>query len=181
LFDLFIFNNFDLFFKLGTPCTLSILFNVQDAKEIVKANIAKFFKMDIENLYNKKLGEARNPEVFSKYLEDNLNNKLLIFLIYWTNIFNKIDKNDPEYQKLFDYIFHRIETDLREIGYGDMSVNKKMKVIVTKFYSILIDFKDFESQSLELKTNNIKKYFPNIKEIDQFSSHLDVYLAVDNH
>ena len=137
--------------------------------------------MDIENLYNKKLSEARNPEVFSKYLEDNLNNKLLIFLIYWTNVFNKIDKNNPEYQKLFDYIFHRIETDLREIGYGDMSVNKKMKVIVTKFYSILVDFNDFASQPLELKINIIKKYFPNIKEIDQFSSHLDVYLAVDNH
>ena len=137
--------------------------------------------MDIENLYNKKLSEARNPEVFSKYLEDNLNNKLLIFLIYWTNVFNKIDKNNPEYQKLFDYIFQRIETDLREIGYGDMSVNKKMKVIVTKFYSILVDFNDFASQPLELKINIIKKYFPNIKEIDQFSSHLDVYLAVDNH
>ena len=178
---MFISNNFDLFFKLGTPCTLSILFNVQDAKEIDKAKIANFFKMDIENLYNKKLGEARNPEIFSKYLEDNLNNKLLIFLIYWTNVFNKIKKDDPEYQKLFDYIFHRIETDLREIGYGDMSVNKKMKVIVTKFYSILIDFKDFESQSLELKISNIKKYFPNIREIEQFSSHLDVYLAVDNH
>ena len=136
--------------------------------------------MDIEKLYNKKLDEARNPEVFSKYLDDNLNNKLLIFLIYWSNTFNKINKNNPEYQKLFDYIFHRIERDLREIGYGDMSVNKKMKVIVTKFYSILVDFKEFKSKSSEEKIVNIKKYFPNIKEIDQFSSHLSNYLSVDN-
>ena len=157
------------------------MFNVHEDSINVKSINEDLFNMDIENLYNKKLSEARNPEVFSKYLDENLNNKLLIFLIYWTNTFNKIDKNDPDYQKLFDYIFHRIETDLREIGYGDMSVNKKMKVIVTKFYSILIDFKEFDSKSSAPKISNIKKYFPNIREIDQFTSHLDAYLAVDKH
>ena len=157
------------------------MFNVHEDSINVKSINEDLLNMDIENLYNKKLSEARNPEVFSKYLDENLNNKLLIFLIYWTNTFNKIDKNDPDYQKLFDYIFHRIETDLREIGYGDMSVNKKMKVIVTKFYSILIDFKEFDSKSSDTKISNIKKYFPNIREIDQFASHLDAYLAVDKH
>ena len=91
-----------------------------------------------------------------------------------------MDKDDTRYQKLFDHIFNRIETDLREIGYGDMSVNKKMKVIVTKFYSILIDFNNFKNKSLEEKQISIKKYFPEIKEIDEFTSHLDDYLSVDN-
>ncbi len=47
---------------------------------------------------------------------------------------------DYNKQTFFDYIFKRIETDLRELGFGDMSVNKKMKIIVTKFYSILDRF-----------------------------------------
>ena len=58
-------------------------------------------------------------------------------------------------------------------------MNKKMKVIVTKFYSILIDFKEFKTKSLEEKIVNIRKYFPNIKEIEQFSHHLEGYLSVD--
>ena len=99
--------------------------------------------MDILNLYNKTLAEARNPLIFENYIDDNLNNKILIFLIFLSKKFNKIKKTDDNYQKFFDYIFNRIETDLRELGYGDMSVNKKMKVIVTKFYSILLDFKNY--------------------------------------
>ena len=92
--------------------------------------------MNILNIYNKTLIEARNPLIFSNYIDDNLSNKILIFLILLSKKFNKIKKSDDNYQKFFDYIFNRIETDLRELGYGDMSVNKKMKVIVTKFYSI---------------------------------------------
>jgi len=90
--------------------------------------------MNIENLYIKILSESRNPDIYKYNLADNLNNKLLVFLIFFSKIFNNISKNEKKYQNLFDYIFYRIEIDLREIGYGDMSVNKKMKIIVTKFY-----------------------------------------------
>ena len=74
-----------------------------------------------------------------------------------------MDENDKNYQIFFDYIFHRIETDLRELGYGDMSVNKKMKVIVTKFYSILLDFKNFDNKDKlnKLKTEKFKTYVTN--------------------
>lgn len=137
--------------------------------------------MDIDQLYSKILNESRNPSIFSKYLDDNLDNKVLVFLIYWTKIFNKIDKKNSNFQQLFDHIFNRIETDLREIGYGDMSVNKKMKIIVTKFYSILIDFKGYIEKTKDDKYLLIKKYFPNIKEIEEFSAHLDEYLSVDNN
>ena len=108
--------------------------------------------MNILNIYNKTLIEARNPLIFSNYIDDNLSNKILIFLILLSKKFNKIKKSDDNYQKFFDYIFNRIETDLRELGYGDMSVNKKMKVIVTKFYSILIDFKNYTKISKDEKS-----------------------------
>ena len=83
-------------------------------------------------------------------------------------------------KKFFDYIFNRIETDLRELGYGDMSVNKKMKVIVTKFYSILVDFKDYYKVSKDEKSSILRKYFPNIRQIDDFSDYLIKYLSIDN-
>ena len=38
--------------------------------------------MDILKLYNKTLTESRNPLIFENYIDDNLNNKILIFLIF---------------------------------------------------------------------------------------------------
>jgi len=136
--------------------------------------------MNILNLYNKTLLEARNPVIFESYVDDNLNNKILIFLIFLSKIFNKIKKTDENYQKFFDYIFNRIETDLRELGYGDMSVNKKMKVIVTKFYSILVDFKNYTIISKDKKSDILRKYFTDIRKIDDFSDYLIKYLSIDN-
>ena len=136
--------------------------------------------MNIENLYIKILSESRNPDIYKYNLADNLNNKLLIFLIFFSKIFNNISKNEKKYQNLFDYIFYRIEIDLREIGYGDMSVNKKMKIIVTKFYSILIDFKNYSNLSAVQKTDILMKYYLKIEKKDDFIEFLNKYFAVDN-
>lgn len=91
-----------------------------------------------------------------------------------------MSRNNKNYQVFFDYIFNRIETDLREVGYGDMSVNKKMKVIVTKFYSILVDFKNFALNTDDIKKDILLKYFSQIEKKDDFIKLLDVYFAVDN-
>ena len=40
-------------------------------------------------------------------------------------------------QKAYDDLFFNIENNLRELGFGDVSVNKKMKDYVNLFYSIL--------------------------------------------
>lgn len=156
------------------------MFNVQEAKNNVKETTQNFFNMDIENLYNKTLTDSRNPDIFKNHILDDLNNKVLIFLIFLSKIFNNISKNDENYQKLFDYIFNRIEIDLRELGYGDMSVNKKMKIIVTKFYSILIDFKNYSEQSNSDKIEKLSKYFSKIEKKDDFIKILNTYFAIDN-
>ncbi len=136
--------------------------------------------MDINKLYNKILLDARNPVIFKEFIKDDLNNKILVFLIFLSKTFNKIDKSDNNYQKFFDYIFNRIETDLRELGYGDMSVNKKMKIIVTKFYSILIDFKNYKKPKDNKNYSIIRKYFKDVRKIDDFSDFLVNYLSIDN-
>ena len=91
-----------------------------------------------------------------------------------------MSENNKNYQKFFDYIFNRIEIDLRELGYGDMSVNKKMKIIVTKFYSILIDFKNYSNLGAVQKTDTLIKYFSKIEKKDDFIEFLNKYFAVDN-
>ena len=54
--------------------------------------------MDIENLYSKTLIDSRNPDIFKNYLSDDLNHKVLVFLIFLSKIFNNVSKNDENYQ-----------------------------------------------------------------------------------
>ena len=136
--------------------------------------------MNMENLYNKILTDSRNSYIFKNYISDNLNHKILIFLIFLSKVFNNINNSNRVYQNFFDYVFNRIERDLRELGYGDMSVNKKMKIIVTKFYSILIDFKNYSNLTTLQKTDILMKYFSKIEKKDDFIEFLNKYFAVDN-
>ena len=50
-------------------------------------------------------------------------------------IFKKKKKFD---QKSYDILFHNIENNLRELGFGDVSVNKKMKDLNKILYDILL-------------------------------------------
>ena len=59
---------------------------------------------------------------------------------------NYKSKTDPKYmQNFYDYTFKQIEIDIREIGYGDQSVNKKMKTYINMLYSIINKIDKWES------------------------------------
>ena len=55
------------------------------------------------------------------------------------------------YQKMFDYIFSNIEANMREIGYGDASINKNMKQLTKVFYSILLYCEKYREQTIGSK------------------------------
>jgi hypothetical protein len=72
-------------------------------------------------------------------------------------------------QDIYDSLFYCIENDLRELGFGDIAVNKKMKNLNKIFYDILLKInkcnKDFEINEklvhkyfFELNNSNDKKY-----------------------
>ena len=43
-------------------------------------------------------------------------------------------------QELFDFMFNDFENNLREMGFGDIAVNKKMKVFITAFYGRIAQY-----------------------------------------
>ena len=57
------------------------------------------------------------------------------------------------YQKIFDLIFNKIEINMREIGFGDTTVNKNMKQLIKNFYNILLKCENYKKMDLK------KKYF----------------------
>ena len=69
-------------------------------------------------------------------------------------------------QDFYDYVFRQIELDIREIGSGDQSVNKKMKTYVNLLYSIINKIDAWDKCSREEKIN-IFKLFIEIKDNDE--------------
>ena len=79
---------------------------------------------------------------------------------------------------MFDFIVRQIELSIREIGYGDVSVNKKMKDYVNMFYAILdkIEINDMS------KYENINSFFKKIFNLDKnIEFYADYYKKYDEY
>ena len=92
------------------------------------------------NIYNNLINLTRNKKLFSYFTKnDDFSDRLIIFLIhfgFFLKVYNsKVSKK--EMQNVYDCIFKNIEISIREIGYGDASINKKMKIYINLFYSIM--------------------------------------------
>ncbi len=92
------------------------------------------------NIYNNLIKLTRNKNLYSDLKNnDTFSDRLIIFLFHFgfflKNYKNEINKNES--QEIFDFIIRQLELSIREIGYGDVSVNKKMKDYVNLFYSII--------------------------------------------
>ena len=97
-----------------------------------------------DKLYNNILLFSRNKLFYTKFdLIDTFQNRIHLIFIHISFIFIKIKQNNKNqiykifYQKTFDFIFNKIELNMREIGFGDTTINKNMKFLVKTFYNIL--------------------------------------------
>ena len=124
------------------PCVFETLFIEQlSVKKKIKIKI-KIFHMKIEylNIYNNLIKLTRNKNLYLNLKNNDTFSDRLIILLFHFGFFLKFIKkklSKKEAQDLFDFFIRQIELSIREIGYGDVSVNKKMKDYVNLFYSII--------------------------------------------
>ena len=84
-------------------------------------------------------------------------------------------------QAQYDNLFNSIENNLREMGFGDVSVNDKMKTLNKILYDILLKFNDRNNEGvLKINHNLVKKYFNtlndiNCKEFSLFETYFDQF------
>jgi len=109
-------------------------------------------------LYNNILSLVRNKELYTRFdLRDTFQNRINLIFLHVSFLFIKVKHNknikiyDLFYQKMFDLIFKKIEIDMREIGYGDTTVNKNMKFLIRTFYNILLNCENYKRKSNKLK------------------------------
>jgi len=145
--------------------------------------------MHEETLYNKILLLSRNKLFYTKFdLTDSFQNRINLIFIHISFIFIKIKQNNhikssrTFYQKMFDLIFIKIELNMREIGYGDIAVNKNMKFLVKVFYSILLYCENYQKKTLSSKNEFFSKHLKcnlqkNVTNIVGLIEYFDKYRA----
>ena len=97
-------------------------------------------KSNYVNFYNSLVNLTRNKRLYKEFTNhDTFSDRLIIFLFHFA-FFLKIFKSESSkftLQEIYDYTFRQLELSIREIGYSDATINKKMKIYVNTFHSIL--------------------------------------------
>ena len=127
--------------------------------------MSKQIKAQESKLYIKILFLARNKLFYTKLgLVDTFQNRINLIFLHVSFLFIKLKQRDNSqlykefFQKMFDFVFNKIELNMREIGYGDMMVNKNMKFLVKVFYDILLNCENYKKKSIKSKNLLLLKY-----------------------
>ena len=138
------------------------------------------------NLYNTILLLTRKKIFYTNFnLADTFQNRIHLIFMHISFLFIKIKQKKNEnykvfYQSLFDLIFNKIELNMREIGYGDVTINKNMKQLIKKFYSILLKIEEYKNYNLE----NKKTFFIenlDFKTTDKLLNYVDLVDYFDKY
>ena len=132
------------------------------------------------NFYNNLVKLTRNKTLYQEFTKQDTFYDRLIILFFHFSFFLNIFKSQVSKKKLqdiFDYFYKKLELSLREIGYGDTTINKKMKLYINIFYSILSKIENWDSFNkdsqyqvftdyinLRKKTLLLPEYFNNYRE-----------------
>lgn len=134
---------------------------------------------DFVNIYNNLINLTRNKDLFKIFTnKDTFSDRLLIFMFHMgfflRNFKSQIDKK--YLQSFYDYTFRQIELSIREIGYGDQTVNKKMKTYVNILYSIIGKIDLWDVLSNREKTKILKYYLLIENNDDELIKYFDKYV-----
>ena len=135
------------------------------------------------NLYNTLVNLSRNKSLFSIFTDkDTFSDRILILLFHFAFFLRQYKNNtDKDYlQKFYDYFFRQIELSLREIGYGDVSINKKMKDYINIFYSILDKINNWNNLNNDKKGEILGFYYQlkgNHLKIVNYFNNFEIYLS----
>ena len=88
---------------------------------------------------------------------------------------DKIKGKKPD-QLNYNNLFFTIENNLRELGFGDVSVNKKMKELNKIFYDILLKLTNKQTDFI-MNKDLILKYFENLNNNDKKRTQFEFYLT----
>ena len=124
---------------------------------------------------------TRNKELYKDFKDqDTFSDRMIFFLLHFA-FFLKIYKNDKNkqiLQEIYDYVFRQMELSVREIGYGDQSINKKMKDYLNLFHGMIDKIHNWEHLNNESKKEQLIIFLDNAQNSDYLVIYFDKYMKL---
>ena len=122
------------------------------------------------NFYNNLVKLTTNKSLYKGVLnkQDTFSDRLTLLLLHFAFILKefKNEENDKILQELYDFNFRQLELSIREIGYGDQSINKKMKDYINLFHSIISEIHFWNELEFVKKKEMLSKFLQNFEDIE---------------
>ena len=130
------------------------------------------------NIYNILINYTRNKDLY-KYLkrEDNFSDRLTLFLLHFSFFLKNFKSNENKkiLQEIYDFNFRQLELGIREIGYGDQSINKKMKNYINLFHSMVSEIHFWDNLEKSEKLKKISFFLNDFENINHLLDYFDEF------
>ena len=130
------------------------------------------------HVYNNLINFTRNKDLY-KHLnrEDNFSDRLTLFLLHFSFFLKnfKTEENKIILQEIYDFNFRQLELSIREIGYGDQSINKKMKNYINLFHSMVSEIHFWDNLSRSEKFDKISNFLNEFGNIDHLVDYFEEF------
>ena len=130
------------------------------------------------NFYNNLIRLTTNKNLYKGLnTQDSFSDRLILFLIHFAfflKVFKK-EENTKILQEIYDFNFRQMELTIREIGYGDQSINKKMKDYINFFHFIILEIRLWDDMKQDEKEKKITSFLSNFNNIDNLVEYFDDY------
>ena len=106
---------------------------------------------------------------------DNFSDRLTLFLLHFSFFLKnyKNEENKKILQEIYDFSFRQLELSIREIGYGDQSINKKMKDYINLFHAMISEIHFWEDLSRVERINKLSLFLSEYEKIDELVTYFE--------
>ena len=130
------------------------------------------------HIYNNLINYTRNKDLY-KNLDraDNFSDRLTLFLLHFSFFLKnyKNEENKKILQEIYDFNFRQLELSIREIGYGDQSINKKMKDYINLFHSMVSEIHFWDDLSKSDKLKKISTFLSDFQNNEELLEYFDLF------
>ena len=130
------------------------------------------------HIYNNLINYTRNKDLYKNLdREDNFSDRLTLFLVHFSFFLKnyKNEENKKILQEIYDFNFRQLELSIREIGYGDQSINKKMKDYINLFHSMVSEIHFWDDLSKSDKLKKISTFLSDFQNNEELLEYFDLF------
>ena len=130
------------------------------------------------HLYNNFVKLTTNKKLYQNLTkQDIFADRLILFLVHFAFflVAFKDKKNTIILQNIYDFIFKQLELSIREIGYGDQSINKKMKDYINLFHSMVSEIHFWDHLSRSEKIKKLSIFLEDFQNIDDLLDYFEEF------